>query len=606
MTDILDRTVWTEDGGARQGGADLWCTYAAVRTAGWLGLALPGRDATVATLLARQNSDGGFAWQKGLPSDIWATYYCTQALNDLGAEVPEPDRIAGWLAGTQDPDGGFAMTPGQAADIWATYYAARTYAEILGRPVPRPEALRAWLAGSQRADGGLGWNPGASESDARACYYGAMAHRAAFGDTAPPWDVPALVGWLRERQTPEGGFVFDESATAACLWATFRAVRALTALGARPAREEECVAWIHARQLPDGGFVRWEGYGHADVWACFSAVGALTALGHEVPDPEGVRAALVACGLPEGGFTYRDAAAAGDSLATAAALILAAADGASAGPAEDAGGRPAPGAGVATAPGAVAPGRRAALAGWLRAAHLPYEGGVMYMPGRGAEVRCTLWAASALRTADERPLDADRLADWLRLLQNSDGGFGFWHGRGSDMVATVSALEILATAGRSPEGLDLDALRRFLDACGDSDGYRFAPGGSVTCAATAQAVRARYLLGDRDEARAEAKLLDPFRSPLGGFSAVPRHLPDLVSTYQARLTAQTLGAAGDATTDAGADADLDRFLAKVRRPGEGHAWSPLGRGSGGPLADALGALLERGRRTDRPLPALNL
>ncbi|MET9954794.1 prenyltransferase/squalene oxidase repeat-containing protein [Streptomyces sp. NPDC006339] len=594
MTDTLTetalaRTVWTEDGGARQGGADLWCTYAAVRTATWLGETLPGRDATVATLLARQNPDGGFAWQKGLPSDIWATYYCTQALNDLGAEVPERDALAAWLGGVQDADGGFSMTPGQRADIWATYYATRTYAEILRRPVPRPGALRAWLAGTQRADGGLGWNPGAAESDVRACYYGAMAHRAAFGADEPvPWDLPALTTWLRARQTADGGFVFDTSEDAAtCMWATFRAVRALVALGARPAREEDCVAWIHARRLPDGGFERWEGYAHGDVWACFSAVGALTALDRAVPAPAGVRAALESCGLPEGGFTYRETPAAGDSLATAAALILST---------------------LAGAGGAAPDGdaRADRLAAWLHRAHLPHEGGVMYMPGRGAEVRCTLWAVSALKAAGRRPLDADRLVAWLRLLQNSDGGFGFWHGRGSDMVATVSALEILATVGRPLEGLDAAALRRFLDACRDADGYRFAPGGSVTCAATAQAVRALHLLGDRDGARAEAKLLEPFRSPLGGFSAVPRHLPDLASTYQARLTARTLAGAASTAGATGTDGEgdgLDRFLAKIRRPGEGHAWSPLGRGSGGPLADALGALLEV---PGPSLPALNL
>ncbi|MFF3598309.1 prenyltransferase/squalene oxidase repeat-containing protein [Kitasatospora indigofera] len=613
------RAHLTTDGGARQGGADLWCTYAAVRTLDWLGGAPARPAATAESLLSRQNRDGGFAWQKGLPSDVWATYYSTQALLDLGRGIPHREALLAWVTGIQHRSGGFAMTAGQEPDVWATYYATRVLSEVLRAAVPRAEALAEWLTAIQRADGGLGWYPGAGESDVRACYYGATAWRAAFGSRAPGWRTGALVGWLNARQTAAGGFVFDEGSTATCLWATFRAVRALDALGARPAREQDCLAWIDGRQGPGAAFTRWEGYPDADVWASFSAVGALQTLGREPRDRAAVLEFLGRCELPEGGFSYREGAAAGDSLATAALLLTGAAGRSDAVPDDRRrddehrdeerpdGRRPddrrPPG------PGPGADG----LARWLRAAHLPYEGGVMYMPGRGAEIRCTLWAVSALAFAGLPGLDAGRLTGWLRRLQNSDGGFGYWHGRASDMVSTVSALEILHQLGRPPEVLDTDALRAFLDSCaadgGEGDGneggsgtegdgtagHRYTPGSPVTCAATAQAARALHLLGDPVAALAAAGRLQRYASRIGGYASAPRGVPDLASTYQAVRTRQVLGLPVDG-------AELRRFTAKLRGPAGHYSWSPLTREAAGPLADALGTLLDRAER----LPPLNL
>ncbi|MFI6624949.1 prenyltransferase/squalene oxidase repeat-containing protein [Streptomyces sp. NPDC050528] len=372
--------------------------------------------------------------------------------------------------------------------------------------------------------------------------------------------------------------MFDESATADDLWATFRAVRALAALGERPDREADCVDWITGRQAAAGSFTRWDDYPDADVWAAFSAVGALLTLGRSPRDTAAVVAFLKRCELPEGGFTYRRTDGAGDSLATSAALLTGTANGSGAEQGPD------------------------GLARWLHAAHLPYEGGVMYMPGRGAEVRCTLWAVSALAAARREQLDADRIVAWLRLLHNTDGGFGYWHGRASDMVATASALDILACLGRRADALDTVALRSFTDSCRADTGYRYSPGAAVTAASTAQALRVLHLLGadredhDADGLRAVAdRLLLPYASRLGGFAAHPRGIPDLVSTYQAVLTLQTLGLPVDGP-------ELSRFLDRVRLPDGTYAWSPLGRRDGGPLAGALGTLLTQTSR----LPALNL
>ncbi|MGC4805379.1 prenyltransferase/squalene oxidase repeat-containing protein [Micromonospora sp. DT233] len=559
----------TSDGGSRQGPADLWCTYAAVRTLTWLGLRPQDPQSTIDVLLRCQNADGGFAWQRGLTSDVWATYYCTQAMHDLGATPPLTAQLTDWLRQTQERSGGFAMTPGQSPDVWATYYAARTWREVIREPVPAVDAVRDWLAALQGPDGGLGWYPGATEADVRACYYAAVAWRAVFGDEPAPWRRDALIDWLCARQGEDGGFAFAEG-QAPCLWATFRAVRALDALGARPARADDCVRWIVERQAPDGAFTRWTDYASPDVWACFSAVGALTTLGAEVPDVPGVARFLHSCALPSGGFTYRDPALAGDSLATASLLLRASAD------------EQLHGDVIAT------------TAGWLSAAHLPYEGGVMYMPGRGAEMRCTLWAVSALRAAGQPQLDADRLVGWLRHLQNSDGGFGYWHGRASDMVSTVSAVDILDQLGRPVDEIDTVGLAKFLESCGSVDGYRPVPGAAPSCAATAQAARAWHALGATNQASRDVSTVETYASRLGGYASGQRGVPDLLSTYQAVLTRRRM----DLPVD---HASLRRFVDKIRLADGEYAWSPLSRTGGGPLAAALGNLLDRG-----VLPPLNL
>lgn len=555
----MSPTTLLADGGARQGEADLWCSYAAVRTLHWLGKKPARPEDVIAFLRSRQNADGGFAWQRGLPSDVWATYYCAQALGDLGHPVPDPDRLAGWLADTRTADGGFAMTPGQGADIWAVYYATRVQREVLGRPVPEVEALGGWLAAAQHADGGLGWSPGSRTPDVRAGYYGALAWRAAAGAAPVPWHAQALSGWLRDQQDTTGGFRFSPTSHP-CAWAAFRAVRALDALGTGPREPDALRRWLADRRLPGGGYERWAGYGRADVWSAFSVVGALQTLGDPIgpADRATIADQVRGCQLPESGFTYTEPGRAGDSLATAAVTILAAL-------------RPAAG---PASPSTVR---------WLRGAHLPYEDGVMYMPGRGAEVRCTLWAVEALAAVGES-LDTGRLGRWIRGLQNTDGGFGYWLGRGSDLVSTVSAVEALAAAGLDPaDWTDVPAVLRFLANCRHQDGYGPVPGAEPALAATAQAARVLDLLGEGGPARELGAGLAQRSGPLGGFGPSPRGLPDLLSTYQAVLTQRTLGLPVDLD-------GLRRFLAKVR-VGSGFAWSPLSRQPAGLLAGCLGEQL---------------
>lgn len=572
--------------GVSTGEPDLWCTYAAVRTLVWLDrtgtMAQP--EATAAYVAGRRNADGGYAWSRGMLSDAWATFYCTEALGDLGQPLPRPEITGEWLASTWTGDA-YAMLPGQTPDVWATHFSARTSAALTGSPAPAPQQLGAWLGVLQCADGGLSWSPDDArrgKSDARACYYGVMAWRAAAQDTrqAPPWDLEALTAWLRARQDASGGFRFSADADVPCMWATYRAVGALAALGAGPREPAACVDWVLRQRGPSGAFVRWQGYDVEDVWASFCAIGTLTALGaptEDVADAVATRIEQLRCA--QGGYTYREPEAAADALTTAAAVLT----------------------------GHDPQGDQERVR-WLEGCQLPNEGGVMYMPGRGSEIRCTLWALAAGAFADD-PAARAEIADWLGRLQNPDGGFGYWEGRGSDMVSTTAALECAVLVGGRRglrDILDTGSAASFLSSCRRLDegpaAHGNVPGATATLRAGLQAQRGIALLGEygqdsqnssdsqdgehgQDTARTVATLLERHRVRGGGFANEGHRMPDLLSTYEAVLAADRVGLAVDT-------GHIEPFLHRTR-DATGTAWTPMAPGSGGPLANCLGTLLAR-------------
>ncbi|HEX3780026.1 MAG TPA: prenyltransferase/squalene oxidase repeat-containing protein [Pseudonocardiaceae bacterium] len=567
-------TIELPSTGVGSGEADLWCTYAAVRTLVWLGRADAVTDpaGTRDFLLGRANSDGGYAWTRGMPSDAWATFYCTQALTDLGVAVPRPERTSAWLR-RGFRDGAFAMMPGQRPDVWATQFSTRTAIDVCHTDVPDRTALLDWLGGLQTADGGLSWSPehaAAGNADVRACHYGITAWERlnSVEPTPPPWRTSALLAWLRGQRCADGGFRFAPDAERPCLWATYRASSALAMLGNRI--EQVTVDWIAARRGPAGGYLRWAGYPVEDVWAAFCAVGSLRAAGITVQDQAPALVERIAAfANPGGGYTYREPALAADVLSTSAAVLTDQDDPRN-------------------------PGRRA----WLADCQLPNEGGLMYMPGRGAEVRCTLWglAAGVLRA---NPTAAGRIVDWLRRTQNPDGGFGLWEGRGSELVSTAAAVDAIGLLGRPvAEVIDTTALRGFLAASGAGVGFRPVPAAEPTLRAGLQGLRILAALGSPEPARV-ASLLADHQVNGGGFANTGNRVPDLLSTYEAVLAADRHGIAVDGRR-------ARRFVDRIRKP-TSTAWSPLAPGDGGPLARCLGALLDR-RLTDpsADLPALVL
>lgn len=567
-------------------GPDLWCTYAALRTLRWLGSGC-GIDFTRRTenyLYSRRNADGGYGWSRGMQSDAWATFYATQGIRDLGGEIPHIQRTSDWLRTTWTSDA-YGMLPGQRPDVWATHFSTRTSVEICNELPPDITALCKWLGALQTTEGGLSWSPEHAQSgqaDARACFYGVMAWKAIKSkvDVPSPWDVPRLVRWLQGLQRPEGGYTFNERALVPCMWATYRATATLTALEAAPMAPSACTTWVIHQRGPRGAFVRWPGYLVEDVWASFCAVGTLKALDKHRSLYEAkpaVESALFAMRCPTGGFTYRENMQAADVLSTAAHVLCHANDAAS-----------------------VAP-----LIAWLESCQLPNEAGVMYMPGRGAEVRCTLWAlaAGAFQQSDSPEIPQLRhLVEWLRALQNPDGGFGYWEGRGSDMVSTASAVEAMALAGHRTEA---SPVMTFVEACKqhDDDGeatYANVPGGRPSLRASLQAYRIRHHATGHAEREAVSRLLKKHHARSGGYDNSGSRVPDLLTTYEAVVTADRFGLELELSP-------LWTFTERILFPDGTTSWTPLAPPSNDALAHCLGRLLQQRLLGDgRPMPALSL
>nr|QCL09560.1 prenyltransferase and squalene oxidase repeat family protein [Rhizobium rhizogenes] len=551
----------TADGGAGTFGSDLWATYAATRTLRWIDRLpdLQKRVHIAGFLQSCQNSDGSFSWQRGLASDIWATFYCSQTLADIGHSVNASQSFVEWISSLQDKDGGFAMMPGQTADVWATYYATRVFREILKLPVPNRHRLAEWLSGLQRGDGGLAWNITTAETDTRAAYYAIHAKHAAGLDHDVKWDDQRLRGWLQSLQAPSGGFRFSPE-YAPCLWATFRATKALSIQNWQPSEPEACEKWIVQRQRTEG-FARWEDYEVSDVWANFSAVGALQALNVTINEGQKDRTqrAIESFSVDGAGYTYRQPSAAGDALTTASALYSAV-DNAETDSVEQ-------------------------LSIWLQKAHMPWEDGVMYMPGRGAEIRCSLWAAAALDYAGRPLFDTGRLSNWISRLQNPDGGFGYWQGRGSDLVSTSAAISALESLGQHfAEHVDVARLTSFVLNCIRGGLGSNVPNGPITTSSTAQASRLLVKVGDRDGGLSLLEHL-PQRMRLSGYVEQLGGPPTLYATYQTVLALQ----ANDLEIPAQISRFLDRLITR-----EGYiGWTPLGASRQDPLILPLHGLLSR-------------
>ncbi len=101
------------------------------------------------------------------------------------------------------------------------------------------------------------------------------------------------------------------------------------------------------------------------------------------------------------------------------------------------------------------------------------------------QVNITAFGVLALRAAGQS--DVGKSANWLRNAQNSNGGWGFAPGRGSDADSTGAAMQALAVAGGSSAALGDGA--RYLARTQKSDGGWTLAGGAVNSQSTAWAVQ---------------------------------------------------------------------------------------------------------------------
>jgi len=107
------------------------------------------------------------------------------------------------------------------------------------------------------------------------------------------------------------------------------------------------------------------------------------------------------------------------------------------------------------------------------------------------QVNITAFGVMAMRAAGQG--DVERSAAWLRGAQNSNGGWGFAPGRGSEADSTGAALQALAVTGGSSSALVGGA--RYLTEIQKSDGGWTLAGGAVNSQSTAWAIQGLVAAG---------------------------------------------------------------------------------------------------------------
>jgi len=539
-------------GGYGARGIDLFCTVSAVEGYRALSRSAGCHTArTVRAVRALGSGIGALGSNRGQPPDAWSTAYGTLTLTALGQPIP-----AGWinfLTSLAGHDGGFAMSPGNAAEIWASGLALQALAQAGALNDVDLHSVARWFASCQTPAGGLTWSPdaaGQTSGDVRATAFAltALQSASAMRLFASEADVDLLAHWLRSLQDNSGGFRLDEHHRP-CLWGTGEALAALQVLGARPHNPRSCRRFVEEHiDLQAGGFVRATMFPQrSDVWANRQGIRSLGLLGASVPGQlaDSVTAFLDRCALSAGGYTYRPVEDAPDALTTAAAVLA----------------------------GDNSPSTLDVLA----ASVMPDEGGYAYMPARGAEARATQWTVTALR-ASGRAFDVGGLARWAGRMQNPDGGFGAWIGRGSDDTSTCAVVHTVG--GQLQIGLDFAALRH-------RTAVRLA---DVLAGATTDVVKLSVLcrtavaLSMSIDGHRVMHILDAHGID-GGWRRSERSAPDLATTYAVLLAHQALGRLGDRVAAAA------RWTNRLARGEDGVAWSALARVPAGPVPSALASLI---------------
>ena len=160
------------------------------------------------------------------------------------------------------------------------------------------------------------------------------------------------------------------------------------------------------------------------------------------------------------------------------------------------------------------------------------------------------------------------------------------------MTATISVLESMQLLNVSLAEIEHDRVVHFLQSCSTDQGIKYSPHGDITLSTTCQGIRGFWLLGMPDNGQKYLPIISAHASRIGGYAAQPGGVPDLLSTYQAILTQQTLGLAWESDS-------VRRFLNKVRQTTGWYSWTPLSREDAGPLATCLGLLLDQAIQTDQ-------
>ena len=428
---------------------------------------------TATTLLVQRiNEDGGWGWTAASESDVDTTALAVQALLAAGQPVTSTAVVSGlaYIQAAQNDDGGFPYLPTSPTDISSNSNSTAF-------------AVQAILAAGQDP---LGWTAGISA-------------------TTP-------VSFLLGQQTAEGGFAF--TTPPANDFATRQIIPALLGktllIHSKPVARRAALDWLAAQQQPDGSFAGFNPGATADAVL-----------------------ALVAAGRNPASFRSSDGLNALDYLAGEAESY--AAQGASAA------GK------LALAVSAAGQDPRAFgdvdLVEAISATYAITDGQF----GAGNSVWDQSWAMLGLRAAGETiPVSA---TEALEALQAESGGWGFDASADPDTDSTALALQALAAAGRAvdapPVQAGLDWLRVVQNGDGGFPGYD----GATSASSTGLALQALAAFGQSPDsprwtgaisATAVSRLTNPtaldtllaLQSPAGGFAGFSG-ANDPFSTYQA-------------------------------------------------------------------------
>jgi geranylgeranyl transferase type-2 subunit beta len=264
------------DGGfaGREGGSDLYYTGFALRGLAMTGeLQGPVAERAAAFLKGRLNASAPII-------DFLSLVYGGMLLDAAGIDIfaeshPQwREQVSAALERFRRPDGGYAKTDeGQSSSTYNTFLVVICN-QLIGRPIVEPRKILEFVRTRRRDDGGFveigpmtrsGTNPSA-----------AAAALLRILDGYDPPTREALVDYLVENQTDDGGFRANTRIPAADVLSTFTAVLTLADLGELDAIDVEAARrYVQSMELDTGGFLGGEWDSATDCEYTFYGLGGL-------------------------------------------------------------------------------------------------------------------------------------------------------------------------------------------------------------------------------------------------------------------------------------------------------------------------------------------
>lgn len=256
------RAAQNPDGGfsGREGGSDLYYTGFALRGLAVLDVLAPDVCDRAAGFLRRSLQEHASV------IDLFSLLYSGLLVQagggpDVFADSPAdwPERVCRTLESFRTADGGYAKAQGgTSGSTYHTFLVALCY-QLLDRPVPRDSEVLQFVRSRQREDGGFvelgAMRRGGTNPTAAAVGVLMMLADPAVGVGLEGDKAEAVVAFLAEMPSPEGGFKANGRAPLADLLSTFTGSWTLDQLGARDRVDQTAVRrYTQALERSTGGF----------------------------------------------------------------------------------------------------------------------------------------------------------------------------------------------------------------------------------------------------------------------------------------------------------------------------------------------------------------